>query len=164
MSLIDDPSVREFLRRILDEGGLTVIGSMPDGEITDEKISEITDIKLNSVRKTLYTLYENRMAGYRRERDNNTGWLTYLWKIDFNNIDDILKTEIEKLITNLEKRLEFERENLFYVCRSGCGRFIFDLAAEESFKCPFCDAPLDHFDNMITVETIERKIAQISDQ
>ncbi|HJJ50959.1 MAG TPA: transcription factor, partial [Methanocorpusculum sp.] len=47
-------------------------------ERSDEEIAELTEINLNSVRHTLYNLYEHRLAEYRRIKNNETGWLTYL--------------------------------------------------------------------------------------
>lgn len=152
------------MRKLIDDEGLIIVENIPKKEITDEEIADLTDIKLNSVRKVLYVLYENRMAGYRRQRDNETGWLTYFWKIDLESISDIIKEEIEKLIKNLKQRLEFERNNVFFVCVSGCGRLLFDAATETDFKCPICSSPLSHEDNKIIIDAIEERIAQLSNQ
>ncbi|MDY6966226.1 MAG: transcription factor [Halobacteriota archaeon] len=164
MAIIDDPSIKEYLRRLVDDEGLKVIEKIPDGEVTDEKLAELTELKLNTVRKTLYILYENRLAEYRRERDDESGWLTYLWKVDFNEMDDLIKSEMAKLLKNLGQRLKYESDNVFYFCRSNCGRFIFDIAAKTDFKCPVCDMALDHYDNQNTIRAIEEKLMQLRNQ
>ena len=39
---------------------------MPEGEVTDEEIAEKTGVLLNTVRRTLFILYENKFAICRR--------------------------------------------------------------------------------------------------
>jgi transcription initiation factor TFIIE subunit alpha len=95
------------VERMLDE--------VTDKEVTDEKVAEISGINLNLVRKTLYILYENHLAIYRRERDKDSGWLTYLWKLDLDNAEHMLRNETRKLIKKLERRLDFENQE-FYIC------------------------------------------------
>ena len=92
-----------------------MLDEVPDREVTDEKVAEISGINLNLVRKTLYILYENHLAIYRRERDKDSGWLTYLWKLDLDNAEHMLRNETRKLIKKLERRLDFENQE-FYVC------------------------------------------------
>lgn len=162
MSVLDEISVREYLKKLVGDEGLRIVESIPKREITDEEIADLTDIKLNSVRKVLYVLYENRMAEYRRERNDETGWLTYIWKVDIKNIDELIKIEIEKLVRNLRQRLDFEKNNVFYVCMSGCGRLLFDAAAKTDFKCPICDSPLQHEDNRLIIDSVEERIMQLS--
>ena len=65
------------LTQLVREEGVRVIKKLPEGEVTDEKIAEITGADVQIVRRTLYILYETRLAVYRRERNKETGWLTY---------------------------------------------------------------------------------------
>lgn len=162
MSVLDEVSVREYLRKLVDDDGVRIVEAIPKREITDEEIADLTDIKLNSVRKVLYILYENRMANYRRQRNDETGWLTYIWKVDLDDLDDLIKEEIDKLLKNLEQRVELEKNNVFYVCMSGCGRLLFDVAAKTEFKCPICDSPLQYEDNRLIIDAIENRIEKLS--
>jgi len=138
-----------------------MVDKAPKGEVTDEKVAEVTGVSLNTVRRALYILYENGLASYRRERDKDSGWLTYLWKIDLSNIYDVLDAEMRKLLKNLQKRLEAERNGVFYACVDGCGRFLFGLAAETNFVCPICGATLEYEDNTKLVKALEKKIDEI---
>ncbi|UCC21383.1 MAG: transcription factor, partial [Promethearchaeota archaeon] len=75
-------------------------------DITDEDITENikesiegTDInfepddseilKLNTVRKTLYKLYSEKIAQFRRIRDKSTGWFIYYWWHEFDLLEEI---------------------------------------------------------------------------
>ena len=163
VSVLNEVSVREYLRKLVDDEGLRIVEAIPTREITDEEIADLTDIKLNSVRKVLYILYENRMANYRRQRNDETGWLTYIWKVNIDDLDDLIKDEIDKLLKNMKQRLESEKNNVFYVCSSGCGRLMFDAAASTEFKCPICDSPLQYEDNKLIVDALEKRINQLGD-
>ncbi|MGA7075340.1 MAG: transcription factor, partial [Halobacteriota archaeon] len=96
-----DVAVRGYLKNLVGEDGLEMIERASINELTDEKIAQETDTNLNTVRRTLYILYENRLANYRRERDKDSGWLTYLWKVDLSDIARNMDEEAQKLIRRL---------------------------------------------------------------
>ncbi len=148
------------LNQLVGEEGVEMIKNLPDGEVTDEKISEITGSDIQIVRRTLYLLYENRLAIYRRERNKESGWLTYLWKVDLHGIDIVLEVEMRRFSFNLQRRLDFEKDNVFYICEEG-NRLLFDLAAEENFVCPNCGKALIYQDNGELVNALENRVEGI---
>ena len=159
---LKDPVLYSFIVRLVGEDGVDVIERMQDEETTDERIAEKTERELNLVRRTLYLLYEKRIATYRRERDEDSGWLTYLWRLNLDNFDEILTSELQKFADILERRLEFE-DNLFYICTAEipCCRLMFDAAVEIEFKCPECGEPLEHFDSQLLKDRIESHLTLI---
>lgn len=136
---------------------------MPKGEVTDEKIAQATGVLLNIVRRTLFILYENRLAVYRRERDTDSGWLTYLWKLDLSNIDAQLEIESKKLLRNLKGKLEFEQDRVFYECEKKDGRFLFEHAAELEFRCPLCGGELRYQDNEPIINALKQRISELEE-
>jgi transcription initiation factor TFIIE subunit alpha len=48
---------------------------------SDAAIAEETEIKLNTVRKILYKLYDARVASYKRSKDPETNWEIYNWNL-----------------------------------------------------------------------------------
>lgn len=163
MATIKDPVIRAYIKQLVGDEGLAVVEKMPKEEITDEKIAEVTGVSLNVVRRTLYILYESHLAKYRRVRDKESGWLTYLWTLDISNIDFVLEDEMRKLLRNLKRYLEFEETNVFYVCSQNhrCGRYSFDAAAKHNFICPNCKAKLVFQDNAKIIEGIKKLISQL---
>ncbi len=161
MEVLKDPVLRLYFKSLIGENGLKVLEKMPDEEITDEKIAELVGLDLNTVRRTLYILYENQLMRYRREKSEDSGWLTYYWKIDLKELDRIISDEVDKLKRILEQRLKFEEENVFYSCKYHSIRFVFDDAAEFGFKCPFCEEPLEYEDNSLIVDAIRRKLSEL---
>ncbi|MHC1635756.1 MAG: transcription factor [Candidatus Methanospirareceae archaeon] len=160
MLLPNDPLVKEYFRRIIGEEGLKIIENIPEGEgITDEEIANLSKVKLTEVRKTLYALYENRMAEYRTERDDESGWITYYWKFNLDNVKKIIEEEIEKVLRNLRAYLEYEQGGVFYACK--CRRVLFEEAAESGFRCDVCGCDYEFFDNSEVIKAITEKIAEI---
>lgn len=161
---IGNPAISAYLKRLVGDEGYRVIQRLPPDWITDERIAEMTNTKLNTVRRTLNILYENRLAEYRRERNEENGWLTYIWRLNSDNIGQVIQAESDKLSQILRHRLDFERDNIFYVCRNGYRRFHFDTATELAFRCPECDSELEYEDNDEIVDAIKRRIDELKDE
>ena len=162
VSVLDNEAIRGYIYKLVGDDGMKIVEKMidtvPDKEVTDEKIQEISKINLNLVRKTLYILYENHLALYRRERDKDSGWLTYLWKLDLGNAEHMLRNETRKLIKKLERRLEFEN-NEFFICEAEPPhRILFDYAMEANFVCPVDESPLMHYDNNEEKQALRSRI------
>ena len=114
--LLDDPAIRAYLHRLVGDEGLDLIERFPEeGEHSDEDLAAKTGINLNSVRHTLYTLYERRLAEYHRIKNNETGWLTYLWQLRLDNIYTAIREDMSTVLEKLEKRERYEEENDFYI-------------------------------------------------
>ena len=158
---LDDPVIRGYFINLVGEEGFKVVQKMPEGEVTDEKIAEVTGVLLNIVRRTLFILYENRLAVYRRVRDTDSGWLTYLWKLDLGNLNRQLDTEAKRTLRNLKAKLEFEEGKVFYTCKNQCGRYMFDEAAELDFICPVCGEDLAYQDNEPVIKALKQRISEL---
>jgi transcription initiation factor TFIIE subunit alpha len=153
--------VEQVLLRLLGKDGYEVVKGIREGEFTDEQIAEMTHTDLNIVRRTLFILYENKLAVYRREKDEESGWLTYYWRLSFENFPRYLERERRKLLRKLERRLEYEREKVFYVCGE-CGiRIPFEEAMDINFLCPNCGDMMVHWDNQQIIEVIEKRISEL---
>ncbi|HEX7575721.1 MAG TPA: transcription factor [Candidatus Methanoperedens sp.] len=160
---LNDPVIKGYLINLVGEEGYKVVADMPEGEVTDEKIAQATGVLLNIVRRTLFILYENRLANYRRERDTDSGWLTYLWKLDLSNLNRQLEIEAKKLLKNLKTKLEFEEDKVFYLCEKQDGRFLFEVAAELEFKCPLCGGDLIYQENESVIHGLKQRIIQLEE-
>lgn len=158
---LNDKVIRGYLRSLVGDDGLKMIEQMPEGNVTDEEIAAKTGVLLNTVRRTLFILYENKFAIVVRERDSNSGWLTYLWHLDFSDIEHQLMREKKRLLRNLKTRLEFEENHVFYVCPQGCVRLLFDEATETEFLCPMCK-DLVYYDNSRFVGVLKKRVEALS--
>ncbi|MFB6266890.1 MAG: transcription factor E [Halodesulfurarchaeum sp.] len=159
--LLDDPVVQKYLNELVGPKGMPVAASPPDGEVTDEELAERLGLELNDVRRALFILYENDLASYRRVRDEDSGWLTYLWTFEYEHIPENLHDEMERLLEALKERREYERENEFYLCEVCSIRFEFGEAMDLGFECPECGSQVEAMENEEIVETIDERIESL---
>jgi transcription initiation factor TFIIE subunit alpha len=162
LTIVEETIHKAYLQKLVGDEGVRIVENIPNEEITDEHLAELTGISLNTVRRTLYLLYEHRLAIYRRKRDPDSGWLTYLWQLCPGNFDKALESEAKRLLRKLDERLAYEKNNIFYACVEGCARFIFDEASEANFVCPFCQSSLEYMENVKVIEAIEKQIRRLS--
>jgi transcription initiation factor TFIIE subunit alpha len=139
---------------------MPVAAAPPDGEVTDEELAEDLDLELNDVRRALFILYENDLATYRRLRDEDSGWLTYLWTFEYEQIPEQLEEEMHKLLEALEERREYERDNEFYLCENEGVRYEFSEAMDFGFECPD-GSEMEPMDNGHLVEAMDRRITEL---
>jgi len=122
-------------------------------------ISEI--LKLNTVRKTLYKLYSEKLAQFRRIRDKSTGWFIYYWWHEFDFLEEIVLEKKKLVQRKLRDRLQFEENNYFFLCKN-CNKinikYKFDEAFELNFRCPDCGSPLEAQDNQNIINLLKEKI------
>jgi len=131
-------------------------------EIIDIDIVDQTQIRLNTVRKILYRLYDHSLVALRQSRDKETGWFIFNWRLQPDQLEGFILNQKHRVLEKLETRLEYEKSHEFYTCQtSGCKRFPFAEAFELLFKCPVCNKPMMHVNNDLIVEILTRKIEQI---
>ena len=94
--------------------------------LSDENLEEITGIRQNEIRKILRTLYELKIATYRRGRHPETGSTRYYWTIDPQSINMFIFTLKKKILAKMKKKLEFEESMTFYVCPVDGTKYTFE--------------------------------------
>jgi transcription initiation factor TFIIE subunit alpha len=131
-------------------------------EIIDIEIANKTLIRLNTVRKTLYRLYDHLLVALRQTRDKETGWFIFNWRLQPDQFEGFIVNQKHRVLEKLETRLEYEKTHEFYTCQTpGCKQFPFEKAFELFFKCPVCNKPMMHINNDLIVKILTRKIEQI---
>ncbi|MEF8979945.1 MAG: transcription factor E [Haloarculaceae archaeon] len=162
--LLEDPVIQKYLHELVGPKGMPVAAAPPDGEVTDEELAEELGLELNDVRRALFILYENDLASYRRLRDEDSGWLTYLWTFEYGNIPEQLEEEMYRLLGALETRREYEQQNEFYLCEN-CGiRFEFGEAMDVGFECPQCGSALNAMENTRLVQSMNERIEALREE
>ena len=143
-------------RACINQQRLENEGSDVDFEPDDTEI-----LKLNTVRKTLYKLYSEKLAQFRRIRDKSTGWFIYYWWHEFERIEEILSKKKKLNERKLRERLQYEEENYFFTCQK-CNdqnlKYIFEQAFEFNFRCPECGEPLEAQNNEEIIQFLKEKI------
>jgi len=160
-ALLEDPVVQKYLNELVGPKGMPVAAAPPDGEVTDEELAERLGLELNDVRRALFILYENDLASYRRVRDEDSGWLTYLWTFEYEHIPENLRDEMERLLVALEERREYEEQNEFYLCEVCSIRFEFGEAMDLGFECPECGSQVEAMDNEQLITAIDDRLESL---
>jgi len=158
--LLSNTMVQEILIDITDDekSSISIIECILKGKTSDAEIAEETEIKLNTVRKILYKLYDAGVASYKRSKDPETNWEIYNWKFDQEKVNDIISKKYEDLLKEIEKSLKYEENNMFFACKANSHRYIFEKASEYNFTCPKCGESLEYKDNAsIIVELLHKK-------
>ncbi|RLI04920.1 transcription factor, partial [Candidatus Bathyarchaeota archaeon] len=98
-------------------------------------------------------------------QDKKTGWLIFYWRIQEDQLKSVIRAQKRRILEKLQVRLEFEKEHDFFYCNDNhCGRYTFEEAMENIFRCPKCGGPLQHFDNSKTIEMLEKKIKELKEE
>ncbi|ASJ02048.1 transcription factor [Thermococcus profundus] len=131
-------------------------------DITDEELAEITEIRINTIRKVLYTLYDLGLADFKRIRDKETGWYYYYWNLDLRRLPEIIRERKMEELKKLREMLEEESGEIYYWCGTpGHPRLTFDEAMEYEFQCPLCGNILMQHDNSAIVEDLKKRIEEL---
>jgi transcription initiation factor TFIIE subunit alpha len=131
-------------------------------ETTDDEIANKTGIRLNSVRKILYKLYDHSLVSLRRTRDPKTGWFIFHWKLQPDQLEGFILSQKRRVLEKLNIRLEYEKNHDFYYCHTpGCKRIPFEDAVELVFRCSTCGKPLMHYENGKIVQLLTQKVEQL---
>ncbi len=160
LSTIDDATLNKVALALGDVEAVTLIAHLKGvDEITDDEIANKTGIRLNTVRKILYKLYDHSLVSLRRTRDPKTGWFIFHWKLQPDQLEGFILSQKRRVLEKLNVRLEYEKNHDFYYCDSPeCKRVPFEEAVELVFHCSGCGKPLVHFANEKMVVELSQKV------
>lgn len=149
--------VSPFIRNVVGMKGWKVASCIGEGA-TDEQIEKHTKIKMAEIRFLLNQLHNHGIVEYNREKNLQTGWFTYTWKLNadraFKNFISMKKREYQ----DLRDKLSSEENTVFYQCGKKCRKMPFDNAMEGQFKCPKCEGKMNAVDNRREIEDCRKKL------
>ena len=163
LAYIDNTALTKVAEALGEEEALKLIEVLKNSsETTDDVIANKTGVRLNSVRKILYKLYDHSLVSLRRTRDPKTGWFIFHWKLQPDQLEGFILSQKRRVLEKLTLRLEYEKNHDFYYCRSpGCQKTPFGEAVELIFRCSTCNKPLNHYDNSNIVKVLSEKVEQL---
>ncbi|WP_062371034.1 transcription factor E [Thermococcus guaymasensis] len=158
-----DKNLIDLAMEIGGEEALEVVKALAERrDATDEELAESTGIRINTIRKVLYTLYDMGLADFKRIRDKETGWYYYYWNLDLKRLPEIIRARKMEELNKLKKMLEEESEAIYYWCGTpGHPRLTFDEALEYEFQCPLCGNMLMQYDNTEIIADLKKRIEEL---
>jgi len=163
LSTIDDATLMKVATSIGEEEAVKLIEQLKNlDEITDDEIANKTGIRLNSVRKILYKLYDHSLVSLRRTRDPKTGWFIFHWRLQPDQLEGFILSQKRRVLEKLNVRMDYESNHDFYTCNTpGCRRVTFEEAVEAVFHCSACGQPLAHSNNEKMILKLGEKVEQL---
>jgi transcription initiation factor TFIIE subunit alpha len=153
--------ILETAGHLAGEKGEKIVRALVDGELTDEDLAKKTNLQINQVRSILYSLHESRIVTYRREREENSGWYVYYWKVNPERAIDYLRRRRMEVLRRLEERLAEEEGKIFFTCDKGCTRVPYEEAIGMEFKCPSCNGTLQPHQNTAIINSLRARIEKL---
>ena len=138
--------------------------SSGDKGLSDEDLEELAGYKQSDVRRVLRLLYDARIATYKKGKHPQTGATRYYWMIDADNINVSLLKRKKLVLEKLKTRLEYEKNNAFFLCPQDNTRFTFDEAFENEFTCPKCGSMLEENENSDYIKVLEEMISRLEEE
>ena len=133
-----------------------------DDIITDEKIAEDLNTKLDEVRRALYILHDLEVASHRRTKDPKSSWYIYSWKIHPKNIHRVLREGRKKVFSKIKERLDYEKKSMFFYCKGkNCENISIEAAMEIDFECNKCEGQLFALDNSKIIAVLDKKLKEV---
>ena len=165
MAVLDE-ELMKVARLFGGDDSVTVVNILKKkSEATDEMLANESTVRLNTVRKILYKLYDHGLVSCTRVRDEKTGWFIFYWKLQLDQLDAFIRSRKRRVLEKLKHKLDYETNHSFFICKK-CGdvRVTFEEAMESSFRCSKCGGQLESSENAPVVEFLERRIKQIEDE
>ena len=167
LSVLDEELIK--VANLFGEEAITVVNSLKAlGEGTDEIIANDCktrfnkEVRLNTVRKILYKLYDHGLVSCTRVRDEKTGWFIFYWRLQPDQLDAFIRSRKKRALDKMKQRLDYERNHTFFICKNDSDvRVTFEEAMETSFKCGKCGNKLESAENAGMVTVLQSKIERL---
>lgn len=147
--LLTNAETRRLLIDAAGEHAIHVIQEFTT-EMSDEEIAKKAHIRSSDVRVVLNKLHSFGLATYSRSRDKNSGWYSYVWRLNAEHVPQMLGQMRSQTVGEQTVVSEVVREvgGEAYFCKS-CSperKLPFEEASNKMFKCDRCGSSLEFFD------------------
>lgn len=140
-AVLADAAARQRLIEIGGENTIDIIREF-DMDMSDDELAKKTGIKPSEVRVVLNRLHNRGVFAYTRVRDRDSGWYSYIWKMDEGRLKDVGGAEIVEEATQANGK-----EGYRCACCSQQKVMDFSEAVDARFRCGSCGSCLDFFDS-----------------
>lgn len=154
--------VVEILTSIIGEDGIPLIEQLLGKDnISEFDLATKTKKDIKIVRRMLYLLYNHNLVSFTRKKDKQKGWYIYYWTLLPDSIRFNYYKMKRDLLERLKKRLEEEKQELFFVCTNKCLRLDFDNAMSFEFHCPECGELISQDNQDEKIAHLEKRIGEL---
>ncbi len=127
----------------------------------DTDIADDLQVKVVTIRRLLNELHEYNLVAYKRTKNKDTGWYTYVWKIREDKSEDYVSEYFNLHLLNLRNNLENEKNNMWFNC--SCSSVTHDDALKHNFLCPVCGETYGEGNRSEKIAEIEMEITKLEE-
>jgi transcription initiation factor TFIIE subunit alpha len=140
-AVLADAAARQRLIEIGGENTIDVIREF-DRDMSDDELAKKTGIKPSEVRVVLNRLHNRGVFAYTRVRDKDSGWYSYIWKMDEGRLKDVGGALVVEETTQV-----IGKEGYGCSCCNQQKMMDFSDAVDARFRCGNCGSCLEFFDS-----------------
>lgn len=146
--LLTNSGVRQMLINLAGENTLHVIGEF-DSQLSDEEIAKRTKLRTSDVRVVLNKLHSCGLVSYSRSRDKNSGWYSYVWKMNNERAQEIIQNLMHDSGQEygIPVKEDAAAEGAEVYCCGNCPdhkEISFEEASGLLFRCSHCGSSLEY--------------------
>jgi len=161
--ILSNKYVQDYFVTNFGEDSMRIVKAA-NSEMTDEALSIKCKLKVSEIRSVLNKLQNIGLAAYTRSKDKDTGWYSYIWKVQLSSLSRIIERQMHDEVNSLKQQLETSTTVFSFYCPkcSKENKIDFDMATDLRFKCPSCRKQLREVKHnkqtiMEMIESIKRK-------
>ena len=140
-AVLADAAARQRLIEMGGENTIDVIREF-DRDMSDDELAKKTGIKPSEVRVVLNRLHNKGVFAYTRVRDKDSGWYSYIWKMDEGRLRDVGGAVM------MEEAIQATgKEGYRCACCTQQKVMEFSEAVDARFRCNSCGSCLEFFDS-----------------
>jgi len=127
---------------------------------TDEQIANHANLRIPSVRRTLYKLLNLGLVRYEEKREPEAQKTYYLWSPALDQLEGYI-TNMKRVVSEkIRIKLDYLRSNVLFHCGDPAHKKLtFEEAMEFFYKCPVCGKPLQQVDVSELIGRFEKRLA-----
>ncbi len=151
-----------FVKEVAGQPGLKVVKNICNEGATDEIIEKASGLKLSAIRSLLNQLNYHGIVEYTREKNMQSGWFTYTWKVNKSRALQNILAKKKNEYAQMRLQLNCQGDNTAsYDCPKGCASYFFDKAMDNSFACIKCKSKLKFAEGDSAMQELEHHITAI---
>ncbi len=127
---------------------------------TDEQIANHANLRIPSVRRTLYKLLNLGLVRYEEKREPEAQKTFYLWTPAVDQLEGYIANMKRVVSEKIKTKLDYLRSHVFFDCGDPAHKKLtFEEAMESFYKCPVCGKPLRQVDVSELIARYEKRLA-----
>jgi transcription factor E len=159
---------KDFLKMIANElGGQTAEGVVNTlygkKQVNEQIIAKKLKLNINQTRNILYRMCDEGLVSFVRKKDGKKGgWYVYYWKLEVGKSLLKMQESLSEKIERLQGKLEEQRNERFFVCKSCDLEFDEEHALLGDYHCSECGELLELKDSTEDITEIGKELEEMN--